>query len=247
MATSGKGGATTLRGAACEAGSRYNQDRLLAPQGERKSGMIDSYRHQFIPSAVPSPAPCLLLLHNTGGDENDLLTLGQTLDATQALLSPCGKVDENGMWRYFRRIAPGVFDLEDLRMRANELADWVNSAARVYGLDRGRITAVGVAHGANIASAMLLLRPEILSGAVLFRPKIPLIPKELPDLSLARVLVAGGKRDPVAPPEQTRGLAELLRKAGADVQVHWADAGHEIEEGDIQAARDWLLHPPRNV
>jgi predicted esterase len=209
--------------------------------------MIDSYRHQFIPSAVPSPAPCLLLLHRTGGTENDLLPLGQTLDATQALLSPCGKVDENGTWRFFRRIAPGVFDLEDMRMRANELADWVNSASRIYGLDRGRITAVGVAHGANIASAMMLLRPEILSRAILFRPKIPVVPKALPDLSLVRVFLAGGKRDPIVARDQVEGLAELLRKADAHVHVHWTDAGHEIEDSEIQAARDWLLHPPRNV
>lgn len=209
--------------------------------------MIDSFRHVFIPSAHPAPSPCLLLLHGTGGTENDMLHFGQSLDPTSALLSPRGKVVENGMSRFFRRVAPGVFDIEDVKARANELADWVDAAARTYRLDRGRITAVGYSNGANIASAMMLLRPEVLSRAVLFRPMIPLEPAELPDLSLANVLLVAGRRDAIATPDHTEGLAGILERADADVQVHWSDAGHGLEECDIVCARDWLLHPRVNV
>src|SRR6476646_8451723 len=142
--------------------------------------MIGSFHHQFIPSSLPAPAPCLLLLHGTGGDEHDLLQLGQSLEPEAALLSPRGQVLENGMPRYFRRLSEGVFDVDDLKARANELADWVNEAAKTYNIDRGRITAVGYSNGANIASAIMLLRPEILSAAILLRPMMPFMPDELP-------------------------------------------------------------------
>jgi predicted esterase len=210
--------------------------------------MIDDFRHQFIPSGHATPAPSLLLLHGTGGNEHDLLQLGQALDPTSALVSPRGKVVEaNGLTRFFRRHAEGVFDVEDLRFRANELADWVNEAAKVYGIDRGRITAVGYSNGANIASAMILLRPEILSAAILLRPMVPFIPQALPDLSLTRVLLAGGRRDPIATPDHVERLAALLKKAGASVSVHWSSGGHPLDEGDVQAAKSWLAHPPVNV
>jgi predicted esterase len=205
--------------------------------------MLSSFRHQFIPSAHPAPAPCLLMLHGTGGDENDLLPLGQALDPTSALLSPRGKVLENGMARYFRRVEEGVFDVEDLKARAHELADWVETAVRTYGVDPGSITAVGYSNGANIASAMMLLRPEVLARAILFRPMIPFAPAEAPDLSLVKVLLLGGRRDPIATPQDVEGLAEILRRADADVHIHWSDAGHSLEPGDIEEAKTWLMHP----
>ena len=210
--------------------------------------MIDSFRHQFIPSGHPAPAPCLLLLHGTGGNECDLLELGQSLDRTAALLSPCGRVvEDSGLTRFFRRHSPGVFDLEDLYIRANELADWVNVAARTYGIDRGRITAVGYSHGANVASAIMLLRPEILSSAILFRPMVPFEPERLPDLSMTRVLIAAGRHDTVASPDHAERLAALLSRADADVIIHWSQGGHHIDHGDIQAAKSWLMHPPVHV
>lgn len=202
--------------------------------------MIGSFHHQFIPSPHPAPAPCLLLLHGTGGDEHDLLQLGQNLDFGSALLSPRGQVLENGMPRFFRRLSEGVFDVEDLKARANELADWVNEAAKTYNLDRGRITAVGYSNGANIASAMMLLRPEILSGAILLRPMMPFMPDSLPDLSMVRVLIAGGRKDSIATLDHVQLLAALLSKADADVTVHWSSGGHPLQEDDIQAARNWL-------
>ena len=206
--------------------------------------MIDTFHHQFIPSAVASPSPCLLLLHGTGGNENDLLNLGQTLDSTAALLSPRGKVNENGLNRFFRRISPGVFDVDDVKARANELADWIDEAARTYEIDRGRITAVGYSNGANIASAMMMLRPEVLSSAILFRPMVPLVPDHLPDLSLVRVLLSAGKQDTIATPDGVERLARMLRRSEADVRVQWSPGGHPLTQADIQSAHDWLIHPP---
>jgi predicted esterase len=156
-------------------------------------------------------------------------------------------VEEGGLTRFFRRSAPGVFDLEDLTARAHELADWVNEAARTYGIDRGRITAVGYSNGANIAAAMMLLRPEILASAILFRPMVPFVPQEFPDLSMTRVLIAAGRNDTVASPEHTHRLTEVLSRADADVLVHWSPGGHPLDEGDVQAARNWLMHPPLNA
>lgn len=206
--------------------------------------MIDTFHHQFIPSAVASPSHCLLLLHGTGGNENDLLNLGQTIDSTAALLSPRGRVNENGLNRFFRRISPGVFDVDDVKARANELADWIDEAARTYEIDRGRITAVGYSNGANIASAMMMLRPEVLSSAILFRPMVPLVPDHLPDLSLVRVLLSAGKQDTIATPDGVERLARMLRRSEADVRVHWSPGGHPLTPADIQSAHDWLIHPP---
>lgn len=210
--------------------------------------MLTSFQHQFIPSGHPPPAACLLLLHGTGGNEWDLLSLGQALDRTAALLSPRGKVvEEGGVNRFFRRRSAGVFDVEDLTARAHELADWVNEAARTYQIDRGRITAVGYSNGANIAAAMMLLRPEILSSAILLRPMVPFEPEQLPDLSMTRVLIAAGRHDSVTGPDQAHRLAELLSRADADVLVHWSQGGHNLDDGDLQAARNWLMHPPLNT
>ncbi len=191
--------------------------------------------------------PCLLLLHGTGGDEHDLLQLGHSLDPASALLSPRGQVLENGLPRFFRRISEGVFDVEDVKARAHELADWLDEAATTYKLDRGRITAVGYSNGANIASALLLLRPEILSAAILLRPMVPFVPDELPDLSMVRVLIAGGRADPIATGDQVDALGALLSKADAAVTVHWSPYGHTLQEDDIRVARNWLMHPSVHV
>src|SRR5712671_8177926 len=138
----------------------------------------------FIQEFVPGTSNrTLLLLHGTGGNERDLIALGRELDPNAALLSPRGKVLENGMPRFFRRLAEGVFDLEDLKTRTNELADFVTAAARHYKLASDHIVAVGFSNGANIAASLLLLRPEIMHGAILFRAMVPLNPENLPDLS----------------------------------------------------------------
>jgi len=195
--------------------------------------------HRFDPAEEPG-APTLLLLHGTGGDENDLLPLGRMLDERAALLSPRGKVLENGMPRFFRRLSMGVFDEEDLVNRTHELASFVEEAASEYGLDPKRLFAVGFSNGANIAASLLLLHPGLLAGAVLLRAMTPFELETLPDLSDTPVYLAAGRSDQMIPPESTERLAELLREAGAEVTLDWQPGGHGIGRAEVEAARDWL-------
>jgi phospholipase/carboxylesterase len=193
--------------------------------------------HDFVPGSSPRT---LLLLHGTGGNERDLIPLGRELDPNAALLSPRGKVLENGMPRFFRRLAEGVFDVEDLKYRTNELADFVFAAAQHYGFSTDELVAVGYSNGANIAASMLLLRPEIMRAAILFRAMVPLIPDKLPDLSSVRVWIGAGDQDPIVPASETKRLVELFRRAGADVTIRFANAGHGLTNDDLDAARQWL-------
>ena len=182
----------------------------------------------------------LLLLHGTGGTERDLIPLGHELDPDASLLSPRGKTLENGRPRFFRRLAEGVFDLEDLKKRTNELADFVISAAKHYEIEEKQIVAVGYSNGANIAAAMLLLRPEILSATVLFRAMVPLIPDSMPDLSAAHILISEGDHDPIVSAAEAGRLAGLLRNAGADVTIRFFPSGHQLTSDDVDLAREWL-------
>ena len=193
--------------------------------------------HDFVPG---SSSRTLLLLHGTGGNERDLIPLGRELDSNAALLSPRGKVLENGMPRFFRRLAEGVFDLEDLKYRTNELADFVAVAAQHYGFASDNVVAVGYSNGANIAASILLLRPKILSAAILFRAMVPLIPERQPNLSSIRVWIGAGAHDPIIPTSETNALAELLRNDGADVTIRFFQTGHQLTRDDVDAARDWL-------
>ena len=195
------------------------------------------FLHEFVPG---NPNRTLLLLHGTGGNERDLVPLGRELDPEASLLSPRGKILENGMPRFFRRLAEGVFDLEDLKTRTNELADFIASAARHYKLAADEIVGVGYSNGANIAASMLLLRPEIQHAAILFRAMVPLIPDTLPDLSSVRVWIGAGDQDPIIPASETKRLAELLRRAGADVTIRFAKAAHGLTNDDPEAAHQWL-------
>ena len=182
----------------------------------------------------------LLLLHGTGGNERDLISLGSELDPNASLFSPRGKTLENSRPRFFRRLAEGIFDLEDLRKRTDELADFVVSAAKHYEIDNKKIIAVGYSNGANIAASMLLLRPEILSAAILFRAMVPLVPEKQPDLSAARVLISEGDHDPIVSAAEAGRLAGLLRGAGAEVTIRFLQSGHELTADDVDLAREWL-------
>jgi len=193
--------------------------------------------HEFVPGSSPRT---LLLLHGTGGNERDLLPIGRELDPDASLLSPRGKILEHGMPRFFRRLAEGVFDLEDLKKRTHELADFVISAAKHYKIDNKNIVAVGYSNGANIAASMLLLRPETLAAAILFRAMVPLIPESQPDLSSVRVWIGAGSIDPIVPASEAKQLAELLRKAGADVTIRFFQGGHTLTPDDVDVAREWL-------
>jgi len=193
--------------------------------------------HEFVPGSSPRT---LLLLHGTGGNERDLIPLGRELDPNAALLSPRGKVLENGMPRFFRRLAEGVFDLDDLQRRTNELADFVDAVADHYGFATDNVVAVGYSNGANIAASLLLLRPKTLSAAILFRAMVPLIPETDPNLSSVNVWIGAGSYDPIIPVSETKKLVDLLRAVHADVTVRYFPAGHELTAGDVEAARQWL-------
>jgi phospholipase/carboxylesterase len=200
---------------------------------------ISGFSHRFVPAEGDDPNT-LLLLHGTGGNEDDLLPLGRMMLGSAALLSPRGKVLEHGMPRFFRRLAEGVFDEEDLIQRTHELAGFVEAAAAEYGLDRDRIWAVGFSNGANIAASLLLLHPGLLAGAVLLRAMVPLEPEPTPDLSGTPVYLAAGRSDPIVPAENTERLAGLLKEAGADVTLDWQPGGHGIGRPEVEASRLWL-------
>lgn len=199
--------------------------------------------HKFIPSenVKDRNSSTLLLLHGTGGDENDLIPIAKTLGITNAsILSVRGKVLENGMPRFFRRLAEGVFDIEDLKFRTNELANFIQNASKKYMFDLNRVTVVGYSNGANIATSVLLLRPETLSNAILFRPMIPLVPNTLPDLSDKHILLSAGLHDPIIPRHQTEDLVDLLGNAGASVSIQWQNSGHELTQREVTAVKEWL-------
>lgn len=196
-----------------------------------------SFIHRYEPATEPGRPP-LLLLHGTGGNEDDLIPLAKMISPGSALLSPRGKVLENGMPRFFRRLAEGVFDEEDVRFRANELADFVAEACKVYGLEAP--LAVGFSNGANIAAAMLMLRPEALSGAALLRAMVPLSEAPPADLTDKPVLMVSGAMDPIIPADNAERLASRLVASGAQVQHHTLPTGHGLSQTDLQLLVQWL-------
>ena len=192
---------------------------------------MSDFVHRYIHSDLDTGV-MLVLLHGTGGDENDLVPLGRRLLPGANLLSVRGKVLENGMPRYFRRLSEGIFDEQDLRFRTNELADFLHQF-------HGPFVAVGYSNGANIAASILLLRPDVFDAAILFRAMVPLSPEQPPDLSGKQVYLSSGKEDPIIPPDNTSRLADMLKNYGADVTLHWEDAGHNLTESEIEAAQAW--------
>lgn len=200
---------------------------------------LDRYLHLHEPATDPA-APPLLLLHGTGGDERDLLPLARHLSPGSAVLSPRGDVLEGGAPRFFRRFAEGVFDLADVERRTHALADFLAAAATHYGFDASRVTAVGFSNGANIAAALLLLRPASLAAAVLLRPMVVLQPERIPDLAGKRVLISSGDFDPIVPGDHPERLAAQFRAGGAEVTVRRHAASHGLVPGDFAAAREFL-------
>lgn len=193
--------------------------------------------HRFV-RATQAGKPPLLLLHGTGGDENDLVPLGQQLSPGSALLSPRGKVSENGMPRFFRRLAEGVFDLEDLKVRTAELAAFVAAASAEYGIDKP--VAVGFSNGANIAASLLLTQPDVLAGAVLLRAMLPFEPDTLHDLTGKPVLLLSGSNDPMMPAAARDRLAAVLQAGGAKLVYKVLPAGHNLTQNDLTIATHWL-------
>jgi phospholipase/carboxylesterase len=196
-----------------------------------------SFIHRFEQGARPQGFS-FLLLHGTGGNEEDLLPLGRLIAPHSSLLSPRGKVLEGGMPRFFRRLAEGVFDQEDVRRRAHELADFVAEARRAYGITAP--IALGYSNGANIAAAMMLLLPAVLSAAILLRAMVPLSEPPKADLARKPVLILSGARDPIIPANNASHLALMLKDAGAIVEHRTLPVGHELSQADVTFARSWL-------
>ena len=203
------------------------------------SNALGTYVHRYVPPKAED-SRTLLLLHGTGGDENDLIPLGEMLAPDAGFLSPRGTVLERGAARFFRRLAEGVFDLPDLHARTKELVAFVEAAAVQYGFDPKQVIAVGFSNGANIAASTLLSSPGTLSSAVLFRPMVPFIPENPVSLIGTRVFIGAGEGDPIVPAAHSERLAELLQICGADVTLTWQPGGHTLTRADVAAAYDWL-------
>jgi len=198
------------------------------------------FHHVFQPSRNADSTRVLLLLHGTGGNEHDLLSLGRAIDPTAGLLSPRGNVLEHGKPRFFRRLSEGVFDEEDIIARASELSDFIDLSAGRYDFDAGDVVAVGYSNGANIAAAMMLLGVARFRYAILIRSMLPLTPAITPDLSRESALMLSGETDPIVPRASAEQLAALLKSFGAKVDMRMHQAGHELANVDLAAARDWL-------
>lgn len=196
--------------------------------------------HRFVPAEDSASGETLLVLHGTGGDENDLISIGQAIAPGAAILSPRGNVLENGAPRFFRRISEGVFDPKEVRARAEELARFIRAAVVTYRLNPDRVFALGYSNGANIASTVMLIEPGLLRGSILLRPMLVYKPPEQSDLSDSAVFISAGRTDPIVPQPSVEQLVALFEAARADVVLKWQLAGHSLVPSDVREASEWL-------
>jgi predicted esterase len=196
--------------------------------------------HRFVPAGDSASGETLIVLHGTGGNENDLVGIGQAIAPGAAILSPRGNVLENGAPRFFKRLAEGVFDPKEVRSRAEELARFIRAAIAKYDLDGSRIYALGYSNGANIASTVMFIEPRLLQGAVLFRPMLVFEPEKLGDLSGTSIFISAGRMDPIVPMKSVERLAELFESSRAEVTLKWQQAGHSLVPSEVREAADWL-------
>ena len=194
--------------------------------------------HIFI-KGEDSTRPTLLLLHGTGGNENDLVGLGKEIDGAANILSVRGNVLENGMPRFFKRLAEGVFDLEDLQFRTEELKKFIDESAKKYEFDRDNVVAIGYSNGANIAGNLLFEYENVLKGAILHHPMVPRRGVEIPALPGAPVFIGAGKNDFMCPAAESEELRDLLQNVGAEVELFWHSYGHQLTQDEVQAAKEW--------
>jgi phospholipase/carboxylesterase len=185
-------------------------------------------------------APVLLVLHGTGGNEDDLVPLARLVSPDATIVSPRGNVLENGMPRFFRRLAEGVFDVEDLHRRTDELGDFLRAAAAAHAFPQDRVVALGFSNGANVAASLMLSHPDLLRRGILIRAMVPFEPETPLDLGGTRALLSAGRADPIVPAANTERLADLMRSAGASVEMKWQLAGHSLVQGDVTDARAFL-------
>lgn len=185
-------------------------------------------------------APTLFMLHGTGGTEMDLVPIAERISPGSSVLSVRGNVLENGMPRFFKRLSEGVFDEEDLKYRTEELRDFLDEAAHKYGFDRHNVLAIGYSNGANIAGSLLFHYENVLAGAILLHPMVPIRDIQLPEMPNLPVFIGAGRNDPICPPEETEELAEMLADKNADVTLHWENYGHQLTYAEIDAAANWF-------
>ena len=183
--------------------------------------------------------PTLLLLHGTGGTEQDLLPLGDLIDPEASVLSVRGEVLENGMPRFFRRLAEGIFDEQDLVFRTEQLNAFLDEASQQYGFDRSNMVAIGYSNGANIAASLLFHFNDVLKGAILHHPMVPRRGIELPDLAGTSVFIAAGTNDPICPARESEELQIILHQAGSVVDIYWEEFGHSLTRSEIEEAAKW--------
>lgn len=196
--------------------------------------------HRFLPSEGAASRDTVIALHGTGGDENDLISLGQTIAPGAAILSPRGNVLENGAPRFFKRLAEGVFDPQEVRSRGEELARFIQAATTRYALDPERIFALGYSNGANAASTVMFIRPGLIKGAILLRPMLVYEPEKPADLSGSSVFISAGRMDPIVPTRSVERLAELFQSARAKVTLKWQMVGHNLVPSEVNEAAAWL-------
>lgn len=226
--------------------AELGQNLMLPPWFEPHRENIEP---RLRPISVPAPfahwfetgvgAP-VLVLHGTGGDEHSLVPIARSVAPDAPMLSVRGRVMEGRMPRFFKRFAEGVFDYDDIKLRADELAGFLKHAAKRYGFRQDKLVAYGYSNGANIAWSTLLTHPDSMAGAILHRPTVTLRPDVLPDLSGKRIFVAAGERDPYAPAPAVEELVGQMRDAGADVELLWLPVGHELTREEIEAAGRWF-------
>jgi phospholipase/carboxylesterase len=207
-------------------------------QNQNQLGFI----HKFIPSDKKIKNQTFILFHGTGGNEDDLIPIARELSSEYAILSPRGKVLENGIYpRFFHRLAEGVFDIEDLKFRTMDL-EFIKNASKVYEFNLQNAVGLGYSNGANMIASIILLYPKIFNRAILFRPMVPIVPDVLPDLLNKNIFISAGTRDPIVSRQQTEKLFDLLRKSGAKVKINWQEgAGHELTSNEVQLVKNWLL------
>ena len=196
--------------------------------------------HRFVPPTDSASGETLIVLHGTGGNENDLIGIGQAIAPGAAILSPRGNVLENGAPRFFRRISEGVFDPKEVRSRAEELARFIRATVVTYRLDPSRLYGLGYSNGANVAATMMLIEPGILQSAILFRPMVVYEPTEKTDLGGSAVFISAGRMDPIVPTASVERLVELFETAHAEVTVKWQLGGHNLVPSEVREAADWL-------
>ncbi len=199
-----------------------------------------NFKHKYVPSSDPTKGKTVLLLHGTGGNEESLIPIVEMVLPDAAILSPRGQIMENGMPRFFRRIAEGVFDLEDLKFQTQELAIFIEAASKTYGLESNEVIALGYSNGANIASSVMLTYPELISKAALFHPMIPFVPENPPDLSNTSILITAGTNDPIVSRKETLELNSMFQDYGAEVEIFWHDSGHNLTREELDKTKNFL-------